>query len=112
MDIQEVDIDLLRRRILRAAPVIAYPRRPLIDFLRARVGRSTSAPRLIVLNLLESGQEGGQMCRVSIDGDKQGRSFVAPMSQLSFRCHGLAQSNSASKSKCPAKAAYRRLSGT
>lgn len=81
---KEIDVQLLRRQILRAAPVLAYARPPLDEFLRANIGAIRASPRLILKNIIDGGCDYGLMCRFTIEGDRQARSFVAPLNQLSL----------------------------
>jgi hypothetical protein len=81
---RKIDMDLLRRRISRTRGVVAYARAPLVAFLRGRLVSLSASPRLILTGVTEGGTERELMCRFIVEGDGQGRSFVAPLSQLSF----------------------------
>ncbi|MBM3654867.1 MAG: hypothetical protein FJX06_19040, partial [Alphaproteobacteria bacterium] len=81
---RKVEIELLRRRISRMTLVVAYARPPLIAFLRAHVASDFGSPRLLVRDIICGGRDGAPLFRFTVDGDAQARSFVAPLSQLSF----------------------------
>lgn len=84
MRLHEVDLERFRRRIFRAPPVVAHARPPLNVFLQTRIGPISAAPRLILSDVLDGGPNHGPMCRFTIDGDREKRSFVAPLDHLSF----------------------------
>ena len=81
---RKIDMELLRRRISRARRVVAYARAPLIVFLRDRLVLLSASPRLILTGVIDDGPDNEPMCRFTVEGDEQGRSFVAPLSQVSF----------------------------
>lgn len=81
---RKFDMQLLRRRIASPRRVIAYARAPLIVFLRERLVALSASPRLILTDVIDGSPDHEPMCRFMVDGDAQARSFVAPLSQLSF----------------------------
>lgn len=81
---RNIDMQLLRRRISRARRVLAYARAPLIAFLRDRLVSLPALPRLMLSGVIDGGPEHEPMCRFTIEGNAQGRSFVVPLSQLSL----------------------------
>jgi hypothetical protein len=81
---RKFDMQLLRRRISSPRRVIAYARAPLIAFLRERLVALSASPRLILTDVIDGSSDHEPMCRFTVDGDAQARSFVAPLSQLSF----------------------------
>lgn len=53
MSSKEIDVQLLRRQILRASPIYAHARPSLAEFLRANIGTIRASPRLILKNIVE-----------------------------------------------------------
>lgn len=81
---RKIDMQLLRRRISSPRRVIAYARAPLIAFLRERLVALSASPRLILTDVIDESPDHEPMCRFTVEGDGQARSFVAPLDQLSF----------------------------
>lgn len=81
---RKFDMQLLRRRISSPRRVIAYARAPLIAFLRERLVALSASPRLILTDVIDGSPDHEPMCRFTVEGDGQERSFVAPLDQLSF----------------------------
>lgn len=81
---RKVDSELLSRRISRTRRVVAYARAPLVAFLRGRLAPLSASPRLILTGVIDGVPDHEPMCRFTVEGDGQGRTFVAPLSQLSF----------------------------
>lgn len=81
---RNIDIQLLRRRISSPRRMIAYARAPLIVFLRERLVTLSASPRLILMDVIDGSPDHEPMFRFTVEGDGQRRSFVAPLSQLSF----------------------------
>lgn len=88
MRFRKIDMDLLRRRISRTRRVVACARAPLVAFLRDRHVLLSASPRLILTGVIDDGSEHEPMCRFIVEGDGRERSFVAPLSQLSFGRNG------------------------
>jgi hypothetical protein len=84
MSCRETDVDRLRGRLLQAQRVIARPRPALIEFLRRRAGSVSASPRLVVRHIMSYGPDAEPMCQFIVDGDRQMRPFLAPLSQLSL----------------------------
>lgn len=59
-------------------------RAPPIGFLRERFVALSASPRLILTDVIDGSPDHEPMFRFTVDGDAQARSFVAPLSQLSF----------------------------
>lgn len=81
---RKIELRQLRQRISGPRRVVAYARAPLIAFLRDRLVSLPSPPRLMLSGVIDGGPDHEPMCRFTIEGDEQGRSFVVPLSQLSL----------------------------
>ncbi len=68
----------------RTLPLSAHPRPPLLAFLRARGLNGRGAPRLIVLDIFDAGEDRGLMCRFAIAEDSEASSFIAPLAQVAL----------------------------
>lgn len=81
---RKINMDLLLRRISRTRGVVAYARAPLVAFLRERLASCSASPRLMLTGVIDGGSDHEPMFRFTVEGDGQERSFVTPLSQLSF----------------------------
>ncbi len=84
-----MDFDCAKRGSLvqnlrRTLPLSAHPRPALIAFLRARGLIGRAAPRLIVLDVFDAGEDRGLMCRFAIAEDGEASSFIAPLAQVAL----------------------------
>ncbi len=84
-----MDFDCAKRGSLvqnlrRALPLSAHPRPALLAFLRARGLIGRAAPRLIVLDIFDAGEDRGLMCRFAIAEDSEASSFIAPLAQVAL----------------------------
>ncbi len=72
------------QNLRRALPLSAHPRPALLAFLRARGLIGRAAPRLIVLDVFDAGEDRGVMCRFAIAEDGEASSFIAPLAQVAL----------------------------
>ncbi|MFO1103071.1 MAG: hypothetical protein U1E20_09235 [Methylocystis sp.] len=81
-------------------PLSARPRPALLAFLRARGMIGRGAPKLVIVDIFDSGAQ-DLMCRFVIEGDAE-TSFVASLAQIAFdRRHPLVQRLSARRRNAP-----------
>jgi hypothetical protein len=86
---RQLDFDCAKKGSLvqnlrRALPLSAHPRPPLLAFLRERGLNGRGAPRLIVLDVFDAGEDRGLMCRFAIAEDREASSFIAPLAQVAL----------------------------
>jgi hypothetical protein len=84
MDFDQVKRSHFIHNLRRALPVAAHARPPLIASLRARGVIGRGAPRLIVLDVFDAGEDRGLMCRFAIAEDGEASSFIAPLAQVAL----------------------------
>lgn len=102
MNFDRVRQESLVHSLRGALPLSAYPRPPLLAFLRERgaIGRNT--PRLVVIDIFDAGATQGLMCRFEIADDVNASGFVAPLAQIALdRRHPLAQRLASRRRQAP-----------
>ena len=100
MDFDHIKRESLVHSLRDALPLHARPRPALLAFLRARGVNARSAPKLVIVDILDAGAR-NLMCRFMIAGDVE-TSFVAPLAQIAFdRSHPLVQSLAARRRGAP-----------
>ncbi len=82
-----MDFDRLKQKYLvhnlrDALPLSGRPRPALLAFLRARGVIGRSAPKLVIVDLVDTAAQ-DLMCRFMIAGDAASN-FVAPLAQIAF----------------------------
>lgn len=90
MDFEHVRRESLVHTIRDSLPLFGRARPVLRAFLRARGAIGLNAPKLVIVDIFDSGGL-DIMCRFMIEGEAAS-SFVAPLTQIAFdRGHPLAQ---------------------
>ncbi|MDP3552931.1 hypothetical protein [Methylocystis sp.] len=84
MDFDQVKRSHFIHNLRRALPLAAHARPALLAFLRARGVNGRGAPRLIVLDVFDAGEDRGLMCRFAIAEDGEASSFIAPLAQVAL----------------------------
>ncbi len=84
MDFDHGRQERLVQNLRRTLPLSAHPRPPLLAFLRARGLNGRGAPRLIVLDVFDAGEDRGLMCRFAIAEDGEASSFIAPLALIAL----------------------------
>lgn len=85
MDFDCANKGSLIQNLRRALPLSAHPRPALIGFLRERGVVTRGAPRLVVLDIFDAGEDRGLMCRFTIAEDGEASSFIAPLAQVALQ---------------------------
>ncbi|MBM3563637.1 MAG: hypothetical protein FJX16_08155 [Alphaproteobacteria bacterium] len=96
MDFDHAKRESLVHSIRDFLPLTGRARPALLAFLRARGAIGRNAPKLVIVDILDTGVQ-DFMCRFVIEGDAES-SFVAPLTHIAFdRRHPLAQRLAASR---------------
>lgn len=82
MDFERLKQKNLIHYLREALPIAARPRPALLSFLRARGAIGRSAPKLLIVDIVDTAAQ-DVMCRFMIAGDAVS-SFVAPLAQIAF----------------------------
>lgn len=90
MDFDNANRERLVHSIRDFLPLTGRARPALLAFLRARGAIGRNAPKLVIVDILDTGVQ-DLLCRFMIEGDADS-SFVAPLTHIAFdRRHPLAQ---------------------
>jgi histidinol-phosphate/aromatic aminotransferase/cobyric acid decarboxylase-like protein len=84
MDWERGKREQLFQRLRRSLPLTAYPRPALFAFLKTHRVMGRGSPRLTLVDVFDAGQDRDLMCRFTIEGETEGRGFVAPLAQLAL----------------------------